>query len=96
MNNEQLLRLLYRCGMITFAGYYKELHNHSISDSSLQKVLMKNEGYTENSARIKVRSARTIIKYSRSIDALRLIANATMASDETIANARNLLTKLGK
>lgn len=99
MNNKQLIRTLYSCGMGTFACYYSDFNDKLALDSDLQKMLLRSShAYTQNSAKIKVRSARLIINRSRGIEALRRVANASTkkVAHDGVSIARKLLKQLGE
>jgi len=99
VNNKQLKRILYSCGMGTFAKHYDMFINRSMSDLDLQKmVLSSGHANTQYSAKIKVRSARLIINRSKGIEALRYVANASAkkVAHDGVNIARKLLRQLGE
>jgi hypothetical protein len=99
VNNKQLKRILYSCGMGTFACYYNEFTDKSISDLDCQKTLLKaGHANTQYSAKIKVRSARLIINRSKGVEALRRVANANAkkVAYDGVDMARNTLSRLGE
>ena len=77
MDNEQLKRCLMSIGKATFVKYYKMFAASIHSDDYMVDYLMKEEGYTENSARTKVSQSRRIIRCRRAKDALENIASST-------------------
>jgi hypothetical protein len=87
---------LYRCiktiGMKCYAKYYFDFNNNSISIDEIVEKLMENEGYTEGGSRIRVSSARIILRCGRSKDALRLISQARLISQEVKDEAERLLS----
>jgi len=85
--------------MGTFASYYNNFIDKSVSDLDLQMMLLK-AGHvnTHNSAKIKVRSAKLIINRSKGIEALRYVANASAkkVAHDGVSAAKKLLKKLGE
>ena len=99
MNNKQLIRILYSCGMGTFSVFYGKFIDKSISDLDLQKALLKaGHANVQYSAKIKVRSARLIINRSKGVEALRYVANANAkkVAHDGVNIARNTLKRLGE
>ena len=76
MNSELLASRLRSIGHETFAEYYRELSDQSLTNEALIEVLIADKGYTLNSARTKVSVGRGIIRAGRGLDALRLIADS--------------------
>jgi len=94
MNNDLMIKELRRCGLLTFVTYYSKLSNFSIPDKSLFYLLIKEEGYTLNSARTKVRSARNIIKSSKGKEALTYISKkkSSYITNKLINTAKSLIS----
>ena len=75
VNSGLLASRLRSIGHETFAEYYRELSDQSLSNEALIEVLIADKGYTLNSASTKVSIGRGIIRAGRGLDALRLIAD---------------------
>ncbi|MBT4668421.1 MAG: hypothetical protein HOC17_02645 [Candidatus Ruthia sp.] len=85
--------------MGTFACYYNEFTDKSVSDLDLQKELLKvGHSNTQNSAKIKVKNARYIINRSKGVEALRCVANASekKVAHDGVNIARKTLIQLGE
>ncbi len=76
MTDAMLLKRLRKVGFETFAEYYGELSDPSLSNAALSEALIADKRYTLNSAHTKVSVGRGIIRAGRGLDALRLIADS--------------------
>ena len=90
VNSELLAIRLRSIGNETFAEYYSELSDQSLTN----EALIADKGYTLNSARTKVSVGRGIIRAQRGLDALRLIADSK--NDRAMVYALAQLKAMGE
>ena len=76
MTDAMLLQRLRKVGFETFAEYYRELSDLSVSFGQLYERLIADKGYGSDSSLYKVGFGRGIIADGLGLDALRLIADS--------------------
>ena len=96
MNDEQLVRSLQSIGKACFVTYFCQFADQMLSDHRVIELLVRREGYTEESSRTRVSNARRIMKSGRAGDALRNVIQSERSKDyERIATkAKALLSKI--
>ena len=87
----KILFVIYVASIFTSCTFY---YKTSDINKSLFDLLIKEEGYTLNSARTKVRSARNIIKSSKGKEALIYISKkkSSYITNELIKTAKSLIS----
>lgn len=76
MTDAMLLQRLRKVGLETFAEYYRELSDPSVSFRQLYERLIADKGYGSDSALYKVGFGRGIISDGLGPDAVRMIASS--------------------
>ena len=94
MNEQQLLRTLNSVGMRCFVKYFRQFCDPSLSNEDVAAQMHEAERYSPKTCRIRVSSARRIIRAGRGRDALTIIANSR-ADARTRQEAARLLTSRG-
>ena len=76
MKNDEVINAIQSVGMETFTKYYEAFIDDAKCSDDLHDALMKLEGFSDNSARTKVNSARRIIKNDMQLNALQIICDS--------------------
>lgn len=98
MTEEQLLRTLRTVGLTCFVDNYELFNDLSLDKINIQQAveLVTSSSVSESSARTKSYAARRIFRAQLHFEALRLISNSNLVTNNLIEKSNRILTEAGE
>jgi len=96
MLDSKISRLLNSIGKECFVKYYDEFNNSKLSNLELAEIISNLENYSLQATKVRVNSARKIIKFQNEREALALIISSKRLESNIIEDAKEIYNSLRK
>ena len=89
-------RLLNSIGKECFVKYFDEFKSNKLSNSELAEIISNQENYSLQATKVRVNSARKIIKFENEREALELIIDSKRLESDIVEDAKKIYNSLSK